>query len=127
MSARRPANLRNVLSFAAVMVTLLATTAALSLVLATSVLQRMTVDIANSVENVRAIEEAEVALLFHLRATSRAEKDKSAEQVRARLDEAKVYITNAEEATVLGEARTKVDEYFAVARQPDASVEEIRA
>ncbi|HEU4616214.1 MAG TPA: hypothetical protein VFS15_29150, partial [Kofleriaceae bacterium] len=56
------------LSVAAVLVTLLATTAALSLVLATNVLQRMTADIAQSVESVRTIEEAEVTLLLHVRA-----------------------------------------------------------
>src|SRR5690242_914288 len=114
MSERRPSNLRNVLSFAAVMVTLLAVTAALALVLSTSVLQRMTVDVANSVENVRAIEEAEVTLLLHVRAIDRGERREYANQIHTLLAEASNYVTSGEEARALGEARTAVDAYLVV-------------
>jgi two-component system, OmpR family, sensor histidine kinase MtrB len=125
MRERRPATLRNVLSVAGITVTLLAATAAISLVLATSVLQQMTSDIAASVESVRAIEEAEVTLLLHVRAKSRGEQRASAEQVRQLLDEAGRYVTSATEARGLAEARAAVDRYFEVVAQPDADAADL--
>jgi two-component system, OmpR family, sensor histidine kinase MtrB len=125
MSERRPATLRNVLSFAAVMVTLLAATSAISLVLATSVLQKMTSDIAASVESVRTIEEAEVALLLHVRAKDRGEQRESAVQVRQLLDEAAQYVTSGDEARALGEAKAEVNRYFELAAQPGAVPAEV--
>jgi two-component system, OmpR family, sensor histidine kinase MtrB len=125
MPERRPANLRNVLSFAAVLVTLLAATAATSLVLATSVLQKMTADIAASVESVHAIEEAEVTLLLHVRAQSRGEQRESADQVRAWLDQAERYATSSTEARALDDVRVAVDRYFEVAAKPDAAPAEL--
>jgi two-component system, OmpR family, sensor histidine kinase MtrB len=125
MSERRPATLRNVLSIAAVLVTLLAATAAVSLVLATSVLQKLTADIAASVESVRTIEEAEVTLLLHVRAKGRGEQRESAEQVRGLLDEAGRYVTSSAEERALAAARIAVDKYFEVAAQPEISTTEL--
>jgi signal transduction histidine kinase len=127
MSERRPSTLRNVLSFSAVMVTLLAATAALSLVLATSVLQRMTVDMAKSIESVRTIEEAEVALLLHVRAADRGEKREYADQIQSLLGEAGMYMTTTQEAVVLLDAKGRVEAYFTAARQPVPDVAEVRA
>src|SRR6185503_9210384 len=118
--------LRNVLWFSASLVTLLAATAAISLVLATSVLQRMTSDIAASVESVRAIEEAEVRLLLHVRAADRGDKIEYAEQIRGLLDEARRYVTSAAEVGALEVARAHVEAYFAVARMPNVTVQQIR-
>jgi len=126
MSKRRPPTLRNVLSIAAVMVTLLAATAAIALVLATSVLQKMTSDIAASVESVRTIEEAEVTLLLHVRALDRGERRESAAQVRDLLVEARKYVTNGGEEAALQEARVAVDRYFAVAEQALASANDVK-
>ena len=121
MSERRPANLRNVLSFAAILVTLLAATAAISLVLATSVLRRMTANIANSVESVRVIEEAEVSLLLHVRAYNRGEQSKFASELQQLMDQARVYATTTEEKAVFAEADAAVDKYLALSLNPNAS------
>lgn len=118
MTRGRPANLRTVLSVAAVLVTLLATTAALSLVLATNVLQRMTADIARSVESVRAIEEAEVTLLLHVRAYDPEEERQLASQLTALLDEADHYVATVQEAAVLGSAKLEVGLYLQRSMQP---------
>ena len=127
MSERRPTNLRDVLSIAAVMVTLLAATAAISLILATSVMQSMTREMAASVESVRTIEEAEVTLLLHVRAVDRGEKREYAAQVQQLLDEASQYVTDTAEAMVLAEARRDVDNYLQLSRQPDAALTDVRA
>ncbi|HEY5947748.1 MAG TPA: ATP-binding protein [Kofleriaceae bacterium] len=126
MSERRPANLRNVLSFAAVLVTLLATTAALSLVLATSVLQRMTADIAASVESVRTIEEAEVALLLHARSTDPAQRRTFATQLHQLLGEAQSAIGTPQEAKILGEANAEVDRYLDLVALGNADQQELK-
>src|SRR5262245_26481428 len=126
MSERRPPNLRNVLTFAGVTVTMLAATAAIALVLITSVLQRMTTDIAASVESVRTIEEAEVSLLLHARAFDRGEHHEFATQLHELLDEAARYVDTAEEARVLGEARVEVDYYLELTRRPDAAPDDIK-
>lgn len=122
---RRPATLRNVLSFAAITVTLLAVTAALALVLMTSVMQRMTADIAKSVESLRTIEEAEVALLLHARSLDRGQQEELGKQLHELLDDASRYVDSAEEARVLGAARVEVDYYLALARRPGASEDDI--
>jgi signal transduction histidine kinase len=126
MSERRPANLRNVLSFAAVTVTLLAATAAISLVLATSVLQKMTSDIAASVESVRTIEEAEVTLLLHVRARDHGEETQAAGEVRELLEEAGRYVRNGDEETALYDARFAVDKYFNLAQNLDAPADQVK-
>ncbi len=126
MSERRPANLRNVLSFAAVTVTMLAATAALALVLATNVLTRMTAEVAASVESVRTIEEAEVSLLLHVRASDPGEQHELAAQLHELLDEASRYVDSAEEARVLGEARVEVDYYLQLSQRSDASADDIK-
>jgi signal transduction histidine kinase len=126
MTRGRPANLRTVLSVAAVLVTLLATTAALSLVLATSVLQRMTADIAQSVESVRTTEDAEVALLLHVRASDPQEERQLAAQLTGLLEEAKQYVSTAEEALVLSSAKLEVGMYLERAADPTAPMQLIR-
>jgi signal transduction histidine kinase len=126
MSERRPATLRNVLSVAAVMVTLLAATAAISLVLATSVLHRMTADIAASVESVRTIEEAEITLLLHVRGKDRGEQVEGAAQVNALLVEASHYVSNTVELAALANAKLEVDRYFRFAQRADAGPDELR-
>ena len=108
------------------MVTLLAATAALSLAVTTSVLQRMTADIAKSVESVRAIEEAEVTLLLHVRAAERGEKLEYADQIRDLLDEAGRAVTSTGEALLLAEAKHDVEAYFAASRQPSAQLPDVR-
>ena len=118
MTRGRPANLRTVLSVAAVLVTLLATTAALSLVLATNVLQRMTADIAQSVESVRTIEEAEVTLLLHVRAYDPEEERELASQLTALLDEADQYVSSVQEAVVLSSAKLQVGLYLQRSIEP---------
>ncbi len=127
MSRRAPANLRTVLSVAAVLVTLLATTAALSLVLATSVLQNMTADIAESVESVRTIEEAEIALLLHVRSTDPAEEHDLAHQLTGLLDDAEAYAATLPESAVLHSAKLEVGLYLARAAQRGAPVALIRS
>ncbi len=126
MSERRPANLRNVLTVAAVTLTLLAATAAISLVLATSVLQRLTSDIAASVESVRTIEEAEVTLLLHVRARDNGEETQAATEVRALLAEAERYAQNAEEESALYDAKVAAHKYFTFAADPDADGDDLK-
>jgi signal transduction histidine kinase len=126
MMERRPATLRNVLSFAAITLTLLAATAALALVLATSVLQRTTARAAAAVESVRTIEEAEVALLLHTRSNDREQQVELSQQLHELLDAANSYVDNVEEARVLAEARIETDYYLQLAQRTDLTAAELK-
>lgn len=125
MSTRRPANLRNVLSIAAIVVSLLSIIAALSLVFVTSTLQQMTSDIAASVESVRTIEEAEVNLLLHVRADP-GERAAFEGELRARLDDAAAFVQTPQEARSLGDVRVEVERYLEIANRADTPESERR-
>jgi signal transduction histidine kinase len=127
MPARRPTTLRNVLSFAAITLTVLAVMAASALVLTTSVLKKVTSDNAASVESVRLIEEAEVTLLLHVRAADRGEKVEYAEQIREFLHEAKRFVTSAREGAALRETIRAVEAYLAASRKPLVPLAYVRA
>lgn len=119
--------LRNVLSIAVMVVALLVVIAAVSLVIATSVRQSTREEIAESIESVRTIEEAEVSLLLHLRARHPAERHELEIQVRNLLDEAALYLTTPAEKTAFDEARTEVEQYLELAQAPASSRDELHA
>jgi two-component system, OmpR family, sensor histidine kinase MtrB len=125
MGRRQPATLRNVLSISAVVVACLAATAAVSLVFATHMLQRMTAEIAASVESIRTIEEAEVGLLLHVRSGDPEQQRKFEAEVRGLLDDAARYIRGTEGARALGDARVAVDLYLEAKRSPLFSAVEV--
>lgn len=112
----------------AIVAAFLAVTAAVSLIVATSVLQDMTSDIAASVESVRTIEEAEVSLLLHVRAGDHVEQAKFESELRSLLDDAAQYVRTPGEARALGDARVEVERYLELARTsaPDPGEERER-
>jgi signal transduction histidine kinase len=127
MRGQRATNLRTVLSVAGALVTMLAITSALALVLATSAVQRMTSRVAGAVESVRAVEEAQVALLLHVRALGRGEPSDYADQVGDLLDQAGQHVASADQAAAHALAKSQVGAYLALAHGSEASPEQIRA
>ena len=71
---QHPRSLRTILSFTTAVVAILASFAAASLTISTTVLRETTGDVAASVESVRLAGEAEVALLLHARARDQVVK-----------------------------------------------------
>jgi signal transduction histidine kinase len=127
MSTRRFANLRNVLSLAAVVVAVLVVTAAVALVIATRVLANTRTEIAASVESVRTIEEAEVNMLLHVRSEDDGARKEFQNQIRSLLDDAARYVTSPEETRALGNARVEVERYLEDANDASTSEEMLHA
>lgn len=121
MTTKRPATLRNVLSIAAIVITLLVLTAAVSLVFATTIRQSTRAELTEAIERVRAIEEAEVGLLLHTRARDGAELRKLEVELRNLLTDATRYISTADEKRAFQSARAAVEHYLDLAHEPQGA------
>jgi two-component system, OmpR family, sensor histidine kinase MtrB len=125
MREQQPISLRTALSVSAAIIVLLAASAAVSLILATSVLQNITANVAASVESVRTVEEAELSLLLHGRAKDPVLQRELESQLRAHLHEAARHVTSDVELVALNHARVEIMRYLVLARQPGGSIGEL--
>jgi two-component system, OmpR family, sensor histidine kinase MtrB len=127
MREQGPISLRKALSVSATIVVLLAASAAVSLVLATSVLQNITANVAASVESVRTVQEAELSLLLHGRAKEPLLQRELQSQLRAHLSDAARHVTSDVELVALNHARVEIARYLSLARDPAAAMDELAA
>lgn len=106
-------------------VTIAVTTVALgisgSLMLFSDYLHRASMSLANSVESLGLVDEAEVDLLLHDRAASPIARHEIEDSLRRRLAAARRYIVSPEEARTLRVAGQAVDKYFDHTRDPSAT------
>lgn len=111
-------SLRKGLTVAALLVAMLATLVSVFLVVSTTALQRMTENVAASVESMRNIEEAEVSLLLHARGEDHLVKDTFASDLRRHLDGVRQHVTSDDEADAMRYADAAIERYL---QQPTGS------
>lgn len=122
--ARAP-RLRTKLTLITTGIAVLALGVSAALVLLTTVLQETSEVLGGAVEGVRLAEEAEVALLLHIRAVDPVVKRSLENDVRRRLAALRSSVSSARETRVLDRAEDRFDEYLAAAGDPASQRAEI--
>jgi len=116
-------SLRATLTTAMSVLALLAMLAAGSLVVVTSYLHRVAVDLRSGMESVRLLEEASIDLLVHGRAVDPLVAASIEQELRRKLEAARAHVTSAEERAALERAKEQIDAYLTGGR-PGAGAEE---
>jgi signal transduction histidine kinase len=124
---RRAPTLRRTLVAITALVTVLSLAIAALLVSLTTYLQRVTSDLASSVESVRLAEEIEIDLLLHLRAHDPLARRKFEADLRRKLLDARPFATTPEEAVLLQRAGSLAEAYVAASRAPEPSASDLEA
>jgi signal transduction histidine kinase len=110
----RPAtSLQRILSTVTIITGLLALVATGALITVTSLLDRVTRTMADSVESIRLAEESEVDLLLHARTSDALIRHDLEGRLRSKLDAARAHVTDPSEALMLARARVNVEAYIA--------------
>jgi signal transduction histidine kinase len=123
-------SLRGMLAWITVLVLVLVLIVSTALVVMTTRLHQMSTTIGAAVESVRLLEDAEVALLLHARASDAVVQHNLESELREHLGRARRYVTSTDEARILDEAQARLATYLAVARAgspPNSLVELERA
>lgn len=111
-------SLRNTLTSVALVVAALATAAAVTVGVLTTLLHRATVAIEASTESVRLAEEAEIGLILHAQARDPIVQRDLGGNMRRRLLKAREHVSSSVVGTRLREAEALVDEYLEASRDP---------
>lgn len=120
-------SLRKTLTVATITITGLASVVAVALVGITSYLREEGNNLAESVESVRLLEEAELDLLLHARLRDPVVVAEIERRLHSRLREAQRSISTNEESMALQNAQASVDRYLATTHTVDRTPEQLAA
>jgi signal transduction histidine kinase len=123
--AQRTPSLRNILTVVTVSVTALALLVSGALILLTTYLHRASEAIGASVESIRLVQEAEVTLLLHTRASEPLRKRDIEGDLEGNLLGAGRYVTSEQEGRILEDAKARVEAYLSASREAERPASEV--
>src|SRR5690606_28890520 len=127
MDMRRSHSLRSLLAITTGAIAALALVAVGALVWLTTVMHRTTATAAAAVESVHLLEESEIELLLHARATDQDIARDLEVSLRDKLAAARAYVSSPAEVRALDKATSRVDAYFKRAREGGVPASELQA